>query len=113
MCNLDQAAPPVEPCGNHQIYAAALGSSKPSLVEIQPGESIGMALNRMGRALVGADLWRRWSDGGEGCWFKAVVTDFHHSTNEHCLTYSQSPKNVKNEWVDLRFVYIVLRGGME
>ncbi|GMH41171.1 hypothetical protein BSKO_09081 [Bryopsis sp. KO-2023] len=97
-----QPTPPVEACDNEQAYTAALGTPKSPMVEIQPGESIGMALNRMGRALVGADVWRRWPEYGAGGWFKAAVTDFRHSENEHCLTYEQGTENEKNEWVDLR-----------
>lgn len=106
---MEQATPPVEPCGSEQVYTASLGPSKSPVVEAQRGERTGIALNRMGRALVGADLWRRWSGGGEGGWLKAVVTDFHHSTNKHCLTYNQPSNNIKNEWVDLRCVPSLFR----
>lgn len=75
------------------------------MVEIQPGESIGMALNRMGRALVGADIWRRWPECGANGWFKATVADFRYSTNEHCLIYNRGTDSIKTEWVDLRQVY--------
>ncbi|CAD7700779.1 unnamed protein product [Ostreobium quekettii] len=98
--------PLVDHSTNKKAYSASM-SMKPGhvpatcpVVEIQAGESIGMALNRMGQALVGAEVWRRWP--AHGSWYRASVTGFKCETNEHCLVYEKDLHNRSVEWVDLR-----------
>eukprot|EP00210_Caulerpa_lentillifera_P005494 g5254.t1 len=70
------------------------------IVEVQPGESIGMALDRMGWALLGSTIWRRLP--GVGLWYKTRVTQYNPQRHEFCLISDSGTDQEITEWIDLR-----------
>lgn len=70
-----------------------------AIVEVGPDETVGVALGRLGHALVGAKLWRNWPDTGG--WYLAEVTDFNPDTLQHCITYERGTEEESFEWVGL------------
>lgn len=70
------------------------------VVEVQSGESIGMAMDRMGWALLGTTVWRRFP--GLGNWYKAQIINYNPQTSEFCLLSNPATNQESTEWIDLR-----------
>ena len=52
-----------------------------------------------GKELVSSLVQRFWPE--EGGWCDAIITDYHPTTNEHCLTYEINTPNETFEWADI------------
>lgn len=49
--------------------------------------------------LIGRTVQRYWYE--EGKWFDALVTDYDHTTKQHCVTYEVGQESETYEWVNL------------